>query len=223
MTTQEIQKLYPVTPYLSGQDDFQDCPKNPEFLNSLRNIFQILCLCVSVSLSHCLSVSLSVLPLKHFCFLSRLFLFYFLLANLSWHIFVLMLVVCALFFSPEKSHWHLAADQRSVGKDVSPHACAMPEPLLASLCLACFSLESSRVLLHCSPVTWSHMSRLPPCTLGSSEPSPSLAFLRLTPALLLHLANTLKSSLLCALSKTSGSQQTSGLQTVGALKNVIME
>ena len=179
-----------------------------------------LCLCVSVS--PCLSVSLSVLTLKYFCFLSRLSLFYFLLANLSWCIFVLMLVVC-VFFSLEKSHWHLAADQRSVGKDVSPHACAMPEPLLALLCLACFSLESSRVLLHCSPVTWSHMSRLPPCTLGSSEPSPSLAFLRLTPALLLHLANTLKSSLLCALSKNSASQPTSGLQTVGALKNVIME
>ena len=60
----------------------------------------------------------------------------------------------------------------------------------------------------------------PQCTLGSSElpPSFSLAFLRLTPALLLHLANTLKSSHLCTLSKTSVSQQTSGLQTVGALK-----
>ena len=106
--------------------------------------------CVSVSLSlsppvflsPCLSVSLSVLPFKY-CFLSRLSLFYFLLANLSWRIFVLMLVVC-VFFSQEKSHWHLAADQRSVGKDVSPHACAMPQPLLALLCLACFSLESSR-------------------------------------------------------------------------------
>ena len=56
MTTQEIQKLCPVIPYWSGLDDFQDCPKDPEFSNSLRDIFQILCLCVSVSL--CLPVSL---------------------------------------------------------------------------------------------------------------------------------------------------------------------
>ena len=135
-------------------------------------------LCVSVSLSlsppvflsPCLSVSLSVLPFKY-CFLSRLSLFYFLLANLSWRIFVLMLVVC-VFFSQEKSHWHLAADQRSVGKDVSPHACAMPQPLLA---LPAFHWKArERVLLHCSPVTWCHMSRLPPCTLRSSECSPLL-------------------------------------------------
>ena len=62
-----------------------------------------LCLCVSVSLSHCLSVSLSVLPLKYFCLLSLLSLFYFLLAIISWRIFVLMLVVC-VFFSLWKSH-----------------------------------------------------------------------------------------------------------------------
>ena len=186
--------------------------------------------CVSVSLSlsppvflsPCLSVSLSVLPFKY-CFLSRLSLFYFLLANLSWRIFVLMLVVC-VFFSQEKSHWHLAADQRSVGKDVSPHACAMPQPLLALLCLACFSLESSRA----RPPSLFSRHVVPHVTSPPSVPSdrasllPSLSFLCLTPALLLHLANTLKSSHLCVLSKTSGSQQTSGLQTVGALKNVIV-
>ena len=48
----------------------------------------------------------------------------------------------------------------------------MPQPLLA---LPAFHWKArERVLLHCSPVTWSNMSRLPPCTLGSSElPPPS--------------------------------------------------
>ena len=100
----------------------------------------------------------------------------------------------------------------------------MPVQCLSRCCLPCFALPAfhwkarERVLLHCSPVTWSHMSRLPPVYPRIERASPSLAFLCLTPALLLHLANTLKSSLLCVLSKTSGSQQTSGLQTVGALK-----
>ena len=92
MTTQEIQKLCPVIPYWSGLDDFQDCPKDPEFSNSLRDIFQILCLCVSVSL--CLPVSL---------FLCLSCLWNIFVSCLSWCIFVLMLVVCE-FFSLWKSH-----------------------------------------------------------------------------------------------------------------------
>ena len=88
-------------------------------------------------------------------------------------------------------------------------------------CLACFSLESSRAsppsLFPCHVVP--HVTSPPVYPrIEPAPPSFSLAFLCLTPALLLHLANTLKTSLLCALSKTSGCQQTSGLQTVGALK-----
>ena len=212
MTTQEIQKLCPVIPYWSGLDDFQDCPKDPEFSNSLRDIFQILCLCVSVSL--CLPVSL------------------FLCLSCLWNIFGFLSFLvhlcpdaCCLcvFFSGKvtlaSSCWPKICWQGCVTACLcnawAAAAClALPCLLFTGKLARPPSLFSRHVVPHVtSPPVYPRIERAPP----------SLAFLRLTPALLLHLANTLKSSHLCALSKTSGSQQTSGLQTVGALKNVIME
>ena len=94
-----------------------------------------LCLCVSVSLSLCFYVCLAF---KVLLFVVTLVPLLFLIGySFLAHLCPDACCLC-VFFSLEKSHWHLAADQRSVGKDVSPHACAMPEPLLlALLCLPC--------------------------------------------------------------------------------------